>query len=185
MKIGHDPGHGFKGDTGCVHNGVVESEYVLTLAQDVAAGIPWVTHTLLRSAEEAPAYAERAQSALKANCDLVFLHHVDAAGPADSGLKAFFDPGDEPGFEVAGALSRCSPTRLWRGKTQPFAATERGWPRVRWCLEWYRQLGLSAVLIEWGYSTNPADAETLLDPKGRPAQVAAVMSGIARAMELR
>jgi len=184
MRVGHDPGHGHNGDTGCVHNGVVESTYVMTLAQDITAGIPWVNHTLLRKVDDAPAYAERAQAALKAGCDLVFLHHVDAAGLTDTGLKAFFDPGDELGFEVAGVLSRCSPARLWRGKTQPFAATERGWPRVRWCLEWYRQVGLSAVLIEWGYSTNPGDATVLLDPKARPAQVACVASGIARALEL-
>lgn len=117
MIVAHDPGHGWEpAIIGSHANGIIERDYVLELALDVARGIDWphVTHRLLRTSnDKGPGclnYHPRATSAL--GSDLVICHHVNAAGPDAHGMLTFWDPGDKLGEEVAKAIARAAPARL-------------------------------------------------------------------------
>lgn len=189
MIIAHDPGHGGEYRTiGAAHNGIVERELVLDIARDVALGIPWVQHVLLRTTLDGPKYAERPPAAVRAKANFVICHHVNAYKDGSAhGLCTFFDEGDVLGKEVAEAIVRASPAALLRHPVESCFVTK---PAPDWTADahavigWYRSVGLSAMLIEWGYCTAAGDAEALRSPSVRPAMVAACAAGIARALEL-
>jgi N-acetylmuramoyl-L-alanine amidase len=190
MLFAHDPGHGRPPAViGSNDNGICERDYVLLLARDIEAGVPWVRHLLLRTDETGPTYADRARAASEAGAGLVFCHHVNAdTRRLDSGMRTFFDPSDPLGREVAGAILRAAPWSLWSSRVRPIPATPwvpgLEWTEAaHWVLAWYRRLKLPAVLVEWGYATSTVDARTLLAPASRPALVAAAAVGIARALE--
>lgn len=184
--ICHDPGHGHNGDPGTSHGEIVERELVLSIATDIAAGIPWCDHRLLRHAADGPSYADRARAAVMCGAKLVLCHHVNAYSDSTAhGLITFYDPSDPVGRAVAETISRSAPAKLLRPLTGIFPALTTDWTRdARSVLEHYRELGLPAVLIEWGFATNSGDAASLLDPNIRPQIVCAAANGIARAMEL-
>lgn len=183
MIVAHDPGHGHDGDEGCAHHGLFEAPQALAFAHSIADGVRWADHRLLRTDDRGARYGERAAEAKRIGAQLVLLHHVNASDhPEVRGLMAFYDPGDPLGLEAASAIARAAPKSLYRGGATP--ATHLAWPRVLWCLQHYRALGLTAVLIEWGFATNPDDARYLLDLRSRPAIVVCAAAGIARAMEL-
>lgn len=190
MLVAHDPGHGRPPAViGSNDNGICERDYVLALARDVAGGIPWAQHLLLRTDDTGPAWSERARLAAEAGARLVLCHHVNAdLRKLDSGLLTFFDPTDAIGREVAIAIQRAAPATL-AGKQRPIPATPWApgleWTdAAHWVLSWHRKRGLAAVVIEWGYATSTRDAATLLANASRPALVAAAGVGIARAIEL-
>ena len=184
ITVVHDPGHGYKGDPGCCHAGIIEANYVLSLAQAIAVGVPSVGHHLLRVDANGPDYPTRARRAKELGADIVLLHHVNAnESPDCRGLMAFYDHGDLLAADVAMAIARAAPTPIFRGI--PTIATRLGWPRVLWCLDHYRALGLSAVLIEWGFGTSPKDAAYLENPINRPALIATAAAGLAKAAELK
>jgi len=204
MLVAHDPGHGAPpAIEGCKYNGIIERDLTLSLSLDIAAGIPWVGHILLRQGAKGDPYIERAQRALKARAGIVLCHHINAYGkandvanpdgtvshtwevdPTTHGLITFYDPGDTLGQAVAEIISTSAPLKLRREKRGIFPARPDDWTRpAHWVLEHYRELGLPAVLIEWGHATSPEDAKFLLDPNCRPCIVATAAAGIACAME--
>lgn len=213
MIIAHDPGHGYQPRPGgCSHNGINERDLVLLIATDIAAGIPWANHCLLRRCADGPSYTDRAQTALKLGARLVLCHHInsverqkvvdgkpmvttDASGverpemepdPTAHGLITFFDAGDVVGEAVARAIAAGAPPKLHRDFEKAcFPASPNDWTvNAHWVLEHYRCLGLPAVLIEWGFATNQSDAAVLLNPLLRPQLVTAAAAGIARAIEV-
>lgn len=181
LVVAHDPGHG--PSPGCVHNGILERDYVFSLAQDIAAGIPWVKHVLLRGGPEGADYTVRANAAKEAGAQLVFLHHVNAIDdPTERGMLTFFASKQSGKLAnvVSNVVATCGPYNIRNRRS--IGATESAWPRVHWCLEKYLSVGLDPVLLEWGFSTNADEARTLLNPATRPGQVAAVACGIAAAI---
>lgn len=186
MYIAHDPGHGPA--PGTIHNGITERDYVLEVARDCINWIPWAAQLLLRSDGEGTSYTDRAQAAATAGIQLVFCHHVNAMEPGQpgQGLITFYDPSDDVGREVARVIARAAPARLYRQQygvigTSPYAAWD---DRVERVMKPYRAYGIPCVLIEWGFASDVGDAEALLDLRMRPAMVAAVACGVARAYEL-
>jgi N-acetylmuramoyl-L-alanine amidase len=163
---------------------------VLELAQALADGIdiPGVSHRLLRTANDGawcPGYVERAEAALKAEAQLVLCHHVNSYADASAhGLITFYDAGDELGALVAGEIARSAPKPLRRARDAVFVASPADWTAAsHWVIDHYRSLGISAVLIEWGFSSNPGDAAALLAPATRPDMVTCAAAGVARAFE--
>ena len=190
MIVAHDPGHGQPPAViGCNSNGIVERDFVLKLAEDIAAGIDWpgLSQRLLRTSNDGPGcpdYHVRATKAL--GSDLVICHHVNASSDGAHGLITFYDDGDELGKAVAIEVARSAPPNLRRSINGVFAAKPTDWTKAaHWVLEHYRCLGIPACLIEWGFSTNADDARFLLDPAARPALIATVAAGLARAMAVK
>lgn len=187
MLIAHDPGHGCPPrPTGTSHGGLVERDWVLSMARDLAAAVPWCKHLLLRSGPSGPTYPERAARAESAGADLVLCHHVNAAAdPSLDGLMCFVPPGSHIAREVGEAIMRAAPAELRRTKPKPIPSGPGDWTADAWAVMLhYHQRGLPVVLIEWGFATSPVDLAVLMAPSSRPALCAAGAAGIARAVDL-
>lgn len=187
MIIVHDPGHGAEGrPRGTEHGDLVERDWVLQMAQDLRASIPWCTHHLLRTGENGPGYDARASEAEKLRPGLVICHHVNAASAVTlDGLMCFYVHGDHIGREAGEAIMRAAPADLRRTKPWPFPSRLGDWTADAYSvLHRYRERGLSVVLVEWGFATAPRDYAVLMSPASRPALCAAGAAGIARSMEL-
>jgi len=197
MIIAHDPGHGIAPNlegvpVGPKYNNAqpVERDIVMGIANDVVKGLAgWCTHVMLRTDAIGEPYTERAKQAKIEKAQLVICYHIDSSTkPHDHGLHALYLPGDKLGWEAACAIQRCAPMALLQSRLTPWPALFEKWPRVKWVLGHYAEVGIPAVLVELGYATaDPEtfrDAEVLLDYRSRPAIVACIAAGIARAMEL-
>ena len=188
MLLCHDPGHGAKpAILGVCKNGIVERDAVLSIVQDIAAGIPWVEHQLLRKSSIGLLDADRAQVARQLGAEFVLCHHINEDLDANShGLITFYEPGDAIGQQVATVIAGAAPEKLLRPeKYRTYAAVAGDWTsRALWVLDHYRKVGIPCALIEWGFASYPTDAAYLLDTDNRPAMVACVAAGVARAMEL-
>jgi N-acetylmuramoyl-L-alanine amidase len=185
--IAHDPGHGAPpAIQGVCANGIVERDAVLHIATDVAAGIPYVDHRLLRTGPVGVLDADRAKAAKALGAGLVVCHHINEdADKTSHGLITFYAPGDAIGEEVANVMADNSPARMVRtAGFRTYGASMSDWTsRALWVIGHYRAVGIPCVLIEWGFASNPIDAAFLLNPGNRPAMIACVAAGIARFME--
>jgi N-acetylmuramoyl-L-alanine amidase len=194
MRLAHCPGHGImkRGtlDSGCVHNGIVESIVTMDIAKEMTRRVlvPMGYHALLRDGGTGVDYGERALLANREHVDLVICHHINAASsPSAHGLIVFYSHDDEVGREVAEMIERAAPYPLIRpGNDDDIAASRGDWTRrANWVMSHYRRYGIPAVLIEWGFSTNVDDAKYLLSEKSRPAMAACVVAGVARFTEIK
>jgi hypothetical protein len=211
MKLAHCPGHGImkRGalDSGCVHNGIVESVVTMDIAKEMTRRVlvPMGYHVLLRDGEEGVSYSDRAELAKNEHVDLVICHHVNAAmkvlridttendemvtkavpNTSAHGLLVFYSHDDEVGRDVAEMIERAAPYPLIRpGDDDDIAASRGDWTRrANWVMSHYRKHGIPTVFIEWGFATNAHDAMYLLDQSSRPAMAACVLAGAARALE--
>lgn len=186
MLVAHDPGHGAPlRITGTTAGGIAERDLVLELARDVAAGILWAQHLLLRDEPEGPSYDERANAAAAAGARLVLCHHVNAySSDKARGLMVFVDEHDGLAEEVGLAITRATPAELVREDALAFAL-QGDWTRdAHAVIEHYHRRGLPCVFIEWGFATSPHDVDVLTRARSRPAIVACAAAGIARAIEL-
>lgn len=198
MIVAHDPGHGK------IHNGVLdtgtparfdantdgvvdaqdtEALVVSKIVSSIVDGIDWVTHTLLRDGPVGPTYSQRAKMAKDRGASIVLCHHINASDvEKPSGLYAYYLAESELGHEVASAISRSAPRPVWRGAATPASPqTSQGAKNI---LDCYAAAGVTAVLIEWGFATNPSDRAFLADLRWRPAIVSCAAVGIAHAMAM-
>lgn len=198
MIVAHDPGHGK------IHDGVLdggtlarfdangdgvvdaqdtEALVVSKLVSSIVDGIDWVTHTLLRDGPVGPPYSTRAKMAKDRGASIVLCHHINAyADDKPSGFYSYYLPESELGHEVASAMARSAPRPVWRGAATPAGAkTSQGAKNI---LDCYAAAGVTAVLLEWGFATNPSDRAFLSDLRWRPAIVACAAVGIAHAMAM-
>jgi N-acetylmuramoyl-L-alanine amidase len=194
MRLAHCPGHGImkRGalDSGCVHNGIVESVVTMDIAKEMTRRVlvPMGYHVLLRDGEAGVTYSDRAELAKNEHVDLVICHHVNAASSSSAhGLLVFYSHDDTVGREVAEMIERAAPYPLIRpGDDDDIAASRGDWTRrANWVMSHYRKHRIPVVFIEWGFSTNVDDAKYLLSEKSRPAMAACVMAGVARFLEVR
>lgn len=188
MKVFHDPGHGGD-DHGCVHNGIVEKDLVLDIALDISEALrPWgITQQFSRVIDVSSSLHWRAESAAEFGADIALVYHIDAleGAPHAKGLITRCIPGDI-GFDVAWQITHCAPKWLFRAPAIPGLPGSRLWTKgVEKVLKPYHERNVPAVLIKWGFATNPDDAKVLLSPASRPAIIATAIAGIARAMELK
>jgi N-acetylmuramoyl-L-alanine amidase len=198
--IAHDPGHGIgvtRGGRRVVQtgtparadangDGVIDSrdtEAVVNMgiARSIVDGIPWVAHMLLRDGPVGPGYTRRAAMAAEAHATFVMAHHINSFPDARThGMRVFYLPSDKLAGDVACVIARTAPAPLWHGGATP--ATSQHYPSVCNILSCYANVGLPAVLIEWGFATHPEDARALVDLRLRPSIVACAAAGIAHVM---
>lgn len=187
LLVAHDPGHGAgPRPTGTCHGDLIERDWVLRMAEDLEAAVPWARHRLLRTIDVGPTYSDRAVDAEACGASLVLSHHVNAhVDTSLDGLMCFVAPDDQIGLEVGNAIMRAAPAELRRKKARSTLSRSGNWTRDAWSvLERYRARGIPVVLIEWGFATSPNDYGVLMSPASRPALCAAGAAGIARAFEL-
>lgn len=198
--IAHDPGHGIEVTRGgrrviqtgtaaradANGDGVVdardtEAAVNMGIAESIAHGVPWVAHMLLRDGPIGPGYTRRAAMAAEAHATFVLCHHINSfPDERTRGLRAFYLPSDQLAGDTAQVIARAAPAPLWHGGATP--ATHVHYPSVVNILACYANVGLPAVLIEWGFATHPEDARVLVDLRYRPAIVACAAAGIAHVM---
>lgn len=195
FKVYHDPGHDAR-RPGTMFGGIEER----LLAYDIAADIlalqkiwPYISVRMSRSREQRSRfYRDRAADALKWGADLVMCHHINALVNDDGaplkarGTVCFYLGGDQMGREAAESISRSVPDALFRKERRLFIAQPHDWTKHAWrVMHRYAELGLHPVLIEWGFSTSPADVFNLQRQALRPALAAAAMCGVAACIAIK
>lgn len=190
FQVYQDPGHD-RARPGTQAGGIDEERDVFALASSVNTYLnhfPYVSSTLSRVlGEQSKRYRDRATEAKALGARLVICHHINAYTDASGhGLMTFYTPGDALGQAAADTLARCAPPDLRRqADNRMFAAGPAGWTAAAWrVMDAYRRNGLSVMLVEWGFATNPRDAAILLDTARRPELCAGVMSAVARVISL-
>jgi N-acetylmuramoyl-L-alanine amidase len=195
IKVWHDPGHGGS-NKGLEHEGFVERHWNLEFAQlltDKLVG-DFPEQQIARHSDEHAYYSKRAQKAQTWGADVALLHHVNGAfwpadGPHEGG----------PRLHMQGAICftmRSNSARLWsmarvllyhlpgdlrRTRNDLIIAESDNWTRdAHGHLRHYTGLGIPAILIEWGFATNPNDREALQDTRTRLQMVRAVAAALHR-----
>ena len=187
VRIALDPGHGCApAPTGTAAGGMNERDYVLEFARDLIARAPRWRFRLLRSKKTGATYGDRAVTAAEWRADLVICLHVNSyINDQLAGMICMYDRADLMGREVAKAIARAAPSRLLREDPMTFPVSPLNWTRrANGIVRQYRAAGLSCVLSELGFASNPADVAVLTSPRSRDAMCAAHIAGIARAVEM-
>lgn len=199
LKVWHDPQHGGP-NRGTAWFGLVEKFWVVEMSKSLVPILDKLEceQELARTRDELIPYGERAQAAKAWGADIAFLHHVNAmvypkkhekAGDAwekFDGLMTFALLADHIGMDVAKVIGRCAPVDLLQKKPTYAASSDPDdWTNETYnCLVNYREMGVPAVLIEWGFATSSIDREVLRLAKYRPSLCASVACGVGRAIEL-
>jgi N-acetylmuramoyl-L-alanine amidase len=199
-KIWHDPGHGGS-NKGLEHEGFVERDWNLEFARlltdELAEEFP--EQQIARHADITLGYGTRARKARQWGANLALLHHVNAAFWPASESSIGELCGSMPRLYIRGAicfvvqcqmarlermtriLLRHLPETLRRTKNDLIVARSGNWTGDAYGhLHYYSELGIPAVLIEWGFATNPNDLETLQDAEARLQMVEAVAAALRR-----
>lgn len=120
-------------------------------------------------------YGLRAHKAKAWGADLAILHHANGmfwpkehelegrARPGFHGGLAFVADRDIIAVHVATTMLRALPDELRRRRTTPYRCPSGGrWTkRASYHLRHYRDNRIPAVLMEWGFATNPGDLAML------------------------
>ena len=191
LRIMHDPGHGGN-NTGIVHGGLIEKEWLLSFVQDVHAQLShWrIDQFLTRENDAQISLEDRGQMGKTWRADLAIIYHVNGAFDEHEepntdmhGLMSFVLPEDWVGKEVGSAIMRAAPMNLRRATTKPTKSM-----RNHWTGRAYNVLSrhhCPAVLVELGFATNPVDLGVLKSFSSRPALVTAIQAGVARFIEIK
>lgn len=188
FKLIHDPGHGGS-NLGTQEGGINEKELILEIATDIRAGLSgwrYLKQSMTRIDDRDISFKTRAEKAKMFEAQLALIYHINASSdPGVDGLTTFVMATNSVESEVAQAIMRAAPYDLLRSKTRPYIASPTDWTRRTYnCMIEYDRLGIPSVLIEFGFATSPIDAPILISEHHRPAMVACVGAGVARAMEL-
>lgn len=137
----------------------------------------FLTHPTVRSCDDFPAEADRADVANRTGADLCVSLHVDAAqSPAPSGVATYFYGLDSRGIRstvgerFAGLVQREIVARTDLPDLRTHAATG----------DLLRRTRMPAVRIDLGYVTDPRDAARLVDPAFRDVVAEAVVVAVQR-----
>lgn len=141
---------------------------VLTRTGDYALAPGDDDASVRRDLQERLRIARDAQAAA-----LVSLHVNAARDPRLRGPIVFYQVGDEPSRRLARAVQ----ARL--NAAFPPAARNEALPADFFLLA---RAGRPAILVEFGFLTNPADRAVLTSPEGRRALAAAAVDGLVRGL---
>ena len=137
----------------------------------------FLTHPTVRSREDFPAEAERADVANRTGADLCVSLHVDAAAsPVPSGVATYFYGLDSRGI-------RSTVGERFAGLVQREIVARTDLPDLRTHAttgDLLRRTRMPAVRIDLGYVTNPGDAARLDDPAFRDVVAEAVVVAVQR-----
>ena len=199
IDVFNDPGHGGS-NSGAIRGTFIEKDVALSIATDCSEFIskfPFIVSSMSRVDDSTISYSDRAKRA-KVIADLVICHHINAAtverkndkgeveihdDESRRGAEIFVRHDDAIGGQVASQILRAMPEQLRAKRTRPWRTSQDGWLKnADSILEKYRPL--PAILIEWGYVSNEFDREHLLDRRLRFGMSVAVLSGLAKFLEM-
>lgn len=184
-----DPGHGGS-DRGCAANGIVEKDTAYRLVSAarhrVAQSPDKVMVFPTRDGDFRPSFGERAAVATKAHADAAVSLHINASAREDvAGLWLFWKSDCKKSQRIAEHLRdhapsyfRQYPIRIWEAKDDTREKGDEWLARPQHVLELYR---CPAVLVEFGFATNPGDA-AYLRGTGALEDFADLLLGVAAAL---
>lgn len=179
-----DPGHPSRpGDTGVTVGDFQESEFTFEIALQLVAVLDslGITCELTRGSEEPMSLFQRGDFSSRVDARLVISIHANAhSDPSMNGLMVFYRPGAVLAKKVADAILKAAPHDLEHYK-KTFASHRKHWARVDNVL---KQHECPAVLVECGFASNDNDREALQREATQAGLVAAMLSGVARFLEL-
>ncbi|MDT8912254.1 N-acetylmuramoyl-L-alanine amidase [Amycolatopsis sp. PS_44_ISF1] len=176
-RIVIDPGHGGP-DTGAVHGHTTEAELMWDLARRleghmVAVGMDAL---LSRGANNSPSVARRTKLANDADADLLLsLHCAHHSSPHARGVASFhFGNGDVTTTTAGELLARLVQRELVARTAQPDCGTHpKTWDILRHCR-------CTALHLELGYLSNPADRALLEDSTFRDQVAEGILVAVKR-----
>lgn len=191
IRAALDPGHGGH-ELGAVYNGITEKTWALDFCRYLAARVKHGAEpfevTLLRNFDTAMSLKDRGITSKALGADIVLSVHVNAhKKDYMHGAMCFYWPGNSVGRVVADTIARSVPNPLYRGMGRVWEATDDPTPDDDW-LQRPRDVlqphAATAVLLEVGYCSNPADSVALLDPAVQHGLAVACEAGLAEARRL-
>ena len=193
LRVMLDPGHGGEDDgASCKSPAVKEKDLTLQLALQIGAhltqGGMQVCYT--RTNDATLALDDRSRLARKASSDLFISIHANYAANADaSGVETYvLPPSGYPGTADGsrargwqiGNRNDYHNTLLGYSLHRPLAtharATDRGLKRQSFFV--LRETSCPAVLVEFGFLSNPSDVQKMRDAQWREKCAAAVTDGV-------
>lgn len=156
MRIVLDPGHGGPKSRGCKVGKLDEADYNLCFVNMLSRKFKDSGHACYRTRQKDSKvkFSERAQVAKAEKADLVLSIHVNAnRDPFVGGIDLF---SFEVNFPLVGMFRKCLPRIIEYPRMFNF---QSAWTRRAYNV--VKRYHCPAVLIELGYSTNPAELKLL------------------------
>lgn len=181
MRLWHDPGHGGS-NPGLVYNGFIERDWVVDWSHFLINKLTDACseQRMARYGNVSMGYSIRASDARAWDADAALLHHVNGmffpkdhirAGEARQefhGTMAFVVFADKVARQWVTAILDGTPPVLQRTSNILIPSHPIGWTQDAYGhLHHYADRGIPAVLMEYGFATNPGDRKALNNPMVR------------------